>query len=87
MTSLCRCLSGGAAAKTLDEIMEQEETTASTMSATASDTQGEDSSLNMSADVSLHAQSPDTDIQSTMSAEGNGEDQSCDLSSDGKYEL
>lgn len=67
--------------------MEQEETTASATSATASDTQGEDSSLNMSADVSLHSPSPDTEILSTTSAEGNGEDQSHDLSSDGKYEL
>ncbi|XP_044072076.1 cordon-bleu protein-like 1b isoform X2 [Siniperca chuatsi] len=76
-------LQGGAAANTLEEIMEQEETTASVMSATASDTQGEDSSLNMSADVSLHSPSPDTDVLSTMSFEGNGEDQSRDLSSDG----
>ena len=67
--------------------MEQEETTASLMSAAASDTQGEDSSLNMSADVSLHSPSPDTDVLSTMSVDGNGEDQSRDLSSDGKYEL
>lgn len=67
--------------------MEQEETAASAMSATASETQGEDSSLNMSADVSLHSPSPDTEILSTTSTERNGEDQSCDLSSDGKYEL
>lgn len=67
--------------------MEQEETTASVMSATASDTQGEDSSLNMSADVSLHSPSPDAEILSTVSIEGSGEDQSRDLSSDGKYEL
>ncbi|XP_031714150.1 cordon-bleu protein-like 1b isoform X2 [Anarrhichthys ocellatus] len=76
-------LQGGAAANTLEEIMEQEETTASVMSATASDTQGEDCSLNTSADVSLHSPSPDTEIMATMSMEGNGEDQSCDLSSDG----
>ncbi|XP_028249069.1 cordon-bleu protein-like 1b isoform X2 [Parambassis ranga] len=73
-----------AAAKTLEEIMEQEETTASSMSVTASNTQGEDSSLNMSPDVSLHSPSPDFETQSTMSVEGSGEDQSCDLSSDGK---
>ncbi|XP_010774516.1 cordon-bleu protein-like 1b isoform X4 [Notothenia coriiceps] len=76
-------LQGGVAANTLEEIMEQEETTASVMSATASDTQGEDSSLSMSADASLHSPSPDTEILSTMSTEANGEDQSCDLSSDG----
>ncbi|XP_059198988.1 cordon-bleu protein-like 1b isoform X2 [Centropristis striata] len=76
-------LQGGAAANTLEEIMEQEETSASLMSATASETQGEDSSLNMSADVSMHSPSPDTEILSTVSVEGNGEDQSCDLSSDG----
>lgn len=66
--------------------MEQEETPPS-MSATAGDTQAEDSSLSMSADVSLHSQSPDTEIVSTASMEGSGEDQSRDLSSDGKYEL
>uniref|UniRef100_A0A8P4JYB7 Cordon-bleu WH2 repeat protein like 1 n=1 Tax=Dicentrarchus labrax TaxID=13489 RepID=A0A8P4JYB7_DICLA len=76
-------LQGGAVTNTLEEIMEQEETTASLMSATASDTQGEDSSLNMSADVSLHSPSPDTDVLSTMSVECNGEDHSHDLSSDG----
>lgn len=78
---------GGAAANTLEEIMEQEETTPSVMSAATSDTQGEDSSLSMSADVSLHSPSPDTEILSAMSMEGSGEDRSCDLSSDGKYEL
>lgn len=67
--------------------MEQEETAASVTSGTASDNQGEDGSLNMSADVSLHSPSPDTDVVSTVSAEDNGEDQSADLSSDGKYEL
>ncbi|XP_068560206.1 cordon-bleu protein-like 1b isoform X3 [Cebidichthys violaceus] len=76
-------LQGVAAANTLEEIMEQEETTASVMSATTSDTQGEDCSLNTSADVSLHSPSPDTEILATMSMERNGEDQSCDLSSDG----
>lgn len=67
--------------------MEQEETTASIMSTTASDAQGEDSSLSLSADVSFHSPSPDTEILSTMSTEDIGEDQSHDLSSDGKYEL
>lgn len=67
--------------------MEQEETTVSAMSATASDTQGDDSSLCLSADVSLHSPSPDTERLSTISMEGIGEDQSRDLSSDGKYEL
>ncbi|XP_034549472.1 cordon-bleu protein-like 1b isoform X2 [Notolabrus celidotus] len=76
-------MSGGAAAITLEEIMEQEESTASVKSATASETQGEDSSLNMSADVSLHSPSPDTEILSTTPTEGRGEDQTCDLSSDG----
>ncbi|XP_069009841.1 cordon-bleu protein-like 1b isoform X1 [Embiotoca jacksoni] len=72
-----------ATGNTLEEIMEQEETTASVMSAAASNTQDEDSSLNMSPDVSLHSPSPDTETQSTVSAEGSGEDQSYDLSSDG----
>lgn len=67
--------------------MEQEETTASKMSATASETQREDSSFNMSAEVSLHSPSLDTDILSAMSVESNVEDQSHDLSPDGKYEL
>lgn len=67
--------------------MEQEETTPSVMCATASDTQGEDSTLSMSVDVSLHSSSPDIDILSIQSVKGNGEDQSHDLSSDGKYEL
>ncbi|KAG7227535.1 hypothetical protein INR49_005350 [Caranx melampygus] len=76
---------GGSAANTLEEIMEQEETLPSVMSATAGDTQAEDSSLSMSADVSLHSQSPDTEIVSTASMEGSGEDQSRDLSSDGNH--
>lgn len=74
---------GAAAANALEEIMEQEESTASVKSATASDAHVEDGSLNMSADASLHSPPPDTEILSTMSAEGNGEDQSRDLSSDG----
>ncbi|KAM9851287.1 cordon-bleu protein-like 1b isoform 2-T2 [Aulostomus maculatus] len=72
---------GGAAANTLGEIVEQEETTV--MSATASDTQGDDSSLTLSADASLPSPSPDTAIARITSMEGVGEDQSCDLSSDG----
>ncbi|XP_040004623.1 cordon-bleu protein-like 1b isoform X2 [Xiphias gladius] len=83
MVPLDENLQGGAAANTLEEIMEQEETTPSVMSAATSDTQGEDSSLSMSADVSLHSPSPDTEILSAMSMEGSGEDRSCDLSSDG----
>ncbi|XP_029936699.1 cordon-bleu protein-like 1b isoform X2 [Myripristis murdjan] len=74
---------GGAATNTLEEIMEQEETTASMISGTASDMQEEDSSLNLSADVSLHSPSPDAEMLSTPSMEGSGEDQSGDLSSDG----
>ncbi|XP_071762363.2 cordon-bleu protein-like 1b isoform X2 [Centroberyx gerrardi] len=76
-------LQEGAATNTLEEIMEQEETTASIISGTVSDTQGEDSSLNLSADVSLHSPSPDAEMLSTPSIEGSGEDQSGDLSSDG----
>ncbi|XP_074551635.1 cordon-bleu protein-like 1b isoform X2 [Halichoeres trimaculatus] len=76
-------MSGAATANTLEEIMEQEESTASVKSATASETQGENSSLNMSADVSLHSPSPDTEILSTTPTEGRGEDQTHDLSSDG----
>lgn len=76
-------LQGSAAANTLEEIMEQEETTASIMSATASDAQEEDGRLSLSADVSLHSPSPDPEILSTISMEDSGEDQSRDLSSDG----
>lgn len=67
--------------------MEQEETTPSLMSTTASETQGEPSSLSVSADVSSHSPSPDTELLRMKSVEGNGDDQSHDLSSDGKYEL
>lgn len=68
--------------------MEQEETTALTMSATASESQEDANSVdNMSAEVSLPPPSPDTDIPSTMSVEDTGEDQSHDLSSDSKYGL
>ncbi|KAM9709657.1 cordon-bleu protein-like 1b isoform 2-T2 [Menidia menidia] len=70
-------------ANTLEEIMEQEETTASVKSATASSSQGEESSLNMSPEESLHSPSPDLETESTVSVEGSGEDQSVDLSSDG----
>lgn len=65
--------------------MEQEETIASVKSATARETLGDNSSASA---VSLHSPSPDTEILSTMSVEGaDGDDQSVDLSSDGKYEL
>lgn len=57
--------------------------TASVTSATASNMQGVDDSLNTSSDVSPHSPSPDVEIQSMMSVE----DQSPDLSSDGKYEM
>ncbi|XP_041857153.1 cordon-bleu protein-like 1b isoform X3 [Melanotaenia boesemani] len=73
-----------AVANTLEEIMEQEETaTVSVRSATAGSSQGEDNSLNLSPEASLHSPSPDTETESTMSMEGSGEDQSVDLSSDG----
>ncbi|XP_041662662.1 cordon-bleu protein-like 1b isoform X2 [Cheilinus undulatus] len=81
--SLEENLAGAAASNTLEEIMEQEESTASVKSATASETQGEDGSLNMSADVSLHSPSPDTETLSTTPTEGHGDDQTRDLSSDG----
>ncbi|XP_061579558.1 cordon-bleu protein-like 1b isoform X2 [Cololabis saira] len=71
------------AANTLEEIREQEETTASVISAAGSSIQGDDSSLNMSPDHSLHSLSLDIETGSTMSLEGGEEDQSGDLSSDG----
>jgi len=67
--------------------MEQEETTASVKSTTTGSTQEAESSLNLSPEVSLHTPSPDIETESMMSVEGSGEDQSVDLSSDGKYEL
>lgn len=67
--------------------MEQEETTFSVVSANAGNTKGEDSTLSMSTDVSLHSSSPDIDMMSIQSVKGNEEDHSHDLSSDGKYEL
>ncbi|KAM4608565.1 cordon-bleu protein-like 1b isoform 2-T2 [Polymixia lowei] len=75
---------GVAATNTLEEIMEQEETTASVISGTVSDAQGDDSSLNLSADVSMDTPSPDAEMLIPSSIEGTGEDQSGDLSSDGK---
>lgn len=72
-----------AAANTLEEIMEQEEMTASVTSATASKTQGEDSSFHVSPDESLRSPSPHVETPSTVLPEENGEDQSGDLSSDG----
>ncbi|XP_017280068.1 cordon-bleu protein-like 1b isoform X2 [Kryptolebias marmoratus] len=69
------------AANTLQEIMEQEETSGPVASAAACSTQGEFSSLNVSSEVSLHSPSPDVASQSTVKEIG--EDQSPDLSSDG----
>nr|XP_019945797.1 PREDICTED: cordon-bleu protein-like 1 isoform X1 [Paralichthys olivaceus] len=83
MVPLGENMQGGAAANTLEEIMEQEETTPSVMSATTSDTQGKDGSLSASADVSPHSPSTDTEIPSAVSMEGSEEDQTRDLSSDG----
>ncbi|KAM6934185.1 cordon-bleu protein-like 1b [Xenentodon cancila] len=72
------------ASNMLQEIKEQEEMTASVISAAGgSSIQGEDSSLNMSPDLSMHSPSPDVETGSTMSLEAVEEDQSGDLSSDG----
>lgn len=76
--------------------MEKEETTASVISATESETQGEDGKLETSADADgmqnaeckeLISPSADAEMLSTRPIDDSGEDQSCDLSSDGKYEL
>ncbi|KAM9342917.1 cordon-bleu protein-like 1b isoform 2-T2 [Pholidichthys leucotaenia] len=72
-----------AAANTLEEIMEQEETTAPVISATASNAQGEDGNLSVSTDVLLQSPSPNTEKWNTMSVEGSGEDLTFNLSSDG----
>ncbi|XP_072253201.1 cordon-bleu protein-like 1b isoform X2 [Leuresthes tenuis] len=81
--SLDETLQETATANTLEEIMEQEETTASVKSTTTGSTQEAESSLNLSPEVSLHTPSPDIETASMMSVEGSGEDQSIDLSSDG----
>ncbi|CDQ57211.1 unnamed protein product [Oncorhynchus mykiss] len=92
---------GGQLPNTLEEIVEQEETTASVVLDSMSDVQEDDSSLNLStADISVDAEgtealsppleAPDTpyaemETSSPPESEGPaGEDQACDLSSDGK---
>ncbi|KAM9448155.1 cordon-bleu protein-like 1 isoform 2-T2 [Salvelinus alpinus] len=92
---------GGQLPNTLEEIMEQEETTASVVLDSMSDVQEDDRSLNLStADISVDAEkteapsppleAPDTpyaemETSSPPESEGPaGEDQACDLSSDGK---
>lgn len=105
--------SGAPSQAPLEEIREQEESTAPTpveeesaslpreesgspplqASSALGDAQGDDSSLNLSADISMdsgrgEASSPsqDADMLSLSACEDAGEDQSCDLSSHGKYE-
>nr|XP_046218833.1 cordon-bleu protein-like 1 isoform X1 [Oncorhynchus gorbuscha] len=92
---------GGQLPNTLEEIVEQEETTASVVLDSMSDVQEDDSSLNQTtADISVDAErtealsppleAPDTpyaemETSSPPESEGPaGEDQACDLSSDGK---
>ncbi|XP_041700323.1 cordon-bleu protein-like 1 isoform X2 [Coregonus clupeaformis] len=92
---------GGQLPNTLEEIVEQEETTASVVLDSMSDVQEDDSSLNLStADISVDSErtealsppleAPDTpyaetETSSPPESEGPaGEDQACDLSSDGK---
>ncbi|XP_012729500.2 cordon-bleu protein-like 1b isoform X2 [Fundulus heteroclitus] len=65
----------------LQEITEHEEAAGSVMSS-VTDTQGENGSLNVSPESSLHSPSPDAESRSTV--EAGGEDQCLDLSSDGK---
>ncbi|KAJ8012817.1 hypothetical protein DPEC_G00046810 [Dallia pectoralis] len=82
---------------TLAEIVEQEETTAPAVLVSMSDGYGDDSSLNLSADicedskriegVSPTINAPDAKMETSTPSESSGtagEDQSCDLSSDGK---
>ncbi|KAF7650055.1 hypothetical protein LDENG_00132210 [Lucifuga dentata] len=92
-------LQGGAATNTLEEIMEKEETIPSVISETASETQGEDSKLKVSADCECKKLQPamqdaeskeihpspssNTEMLSTPSIDDSGEDQTRDLSSDG----
>ncbi|XP_060943947.1 cordon-bleu protein-like 1b isoform X2 [Limanda limanda] len=83
MAPLDENVQGGAAANTLEEIMEQEETTPPVMTATAGDAQGEDGSLSASADVSLQSPAADPEIPDPVPMESSEEDQTRDLSSDG----
>lgn len=94
--SLDGSLKGSPAPMTLEEIVEQEETTASMVLdfVTSSDVQEDDSSLNLSADVSMDSEraevfsrAPEGQIQTSPSPplfKSAGEDQPGDLSSDGK---
>lgn len=65
--------------------MEQEEAAGSVISSASTNTQGQNSSLSVSPESSIHSPSPDAVSGSTL--EAGGEDQCLDLSSDGKYEL
>ncbi|XP_041720766.2 cordon-bleu protein-like 1b isoform X1 [Coregonus clupeaformis] len=91
-------LDRGGQPTTLEEIMEQEETTASVVLDSMSDVQEDDSSLNLStADISVDSErtegvspppdAPHAEMENSPPPESEypaGEDQSCDLSSDGK---
>ncbi|XP_076025947.1 cordon-bleu protein-like 1b isoform X2 [Genypterus blacodes] len=85
---------GGAATNTLEEIMEKEETAASVISATASETQGDDGKLEIPADgdVTQNAECEESnpppaeaEMLSVQPVDESGEDQSPDLSSDGNH--
>ncbi|XP_055726608.1 cordon-bleu protein-like 1 isoform X1 [Salvelinus fontinalis] len=91
-------LDRGGQPTTLEEIVEQEETTASVILDSMSDVQEDDSSLNLStADISVDSErteglspspdAPHAEMETSPPSESEcpaGEDQSCDLSSDGK---
>ncbi|XP_035629235.1 cordon-bleu protein-like 1b isoform X3 [Oncorhynchus keta] len=91
-------LDRGGQPTTLEEIVEQEETTASVILDSMSDVQEDDSSLNLStADISVDSErteglspspdAPHAEMETSPLSESEcpaGEDQSCDLSSDGK---
>ncbi|XP_038145687.1 cordon-bleu protein-like 1b isoform X2 [Cyprinodon tularosa] len=68
----------------LQEIMEQEEAAGSVISSASTNTQGQNSSLSVSPESSIHSPSPDAVSGSTL--EAGGEDQCLDLSSDGKVD-
>uniref|UniRef100_A0A087YGJ7 Cordon-bleu WH2 repeat protein like 1 n=1 Tax=Poecilia formosa TaxID=48698 RepID=A0A087YGJ7_POEFO len=79
-------LAATAVSSTLQEIREQQEEAAGSVSSSvAPKTQGENGILTMSPESSLLSPSPDAESGSTV--EAGGEDQCLDLSSDGKYEL
>ncbi|KAM6985027.1 cordon-bleu protein-like 1b [Aplochiton taeniatus] len=84
---LDQCSKVGSAPTTLEEIVEQEETTASVASGAVSDAHSNCGTLNLSTDVSMDSPSLGGEMLNASPLEGKGEGQIADLSSYGKYEV